>query len=79
MTSRIFNLANTSNGEVMLSSFIAHLQEINEEVGDLPIVVGERYPHPPMSSSIENLPSIDVNGVYEGEGEKKNVVYIDLA
>jgi len=58
----IFSPENTSNNEVMLSSYISHLQEVLEKVGDCPVAIGDEYPHPPASTALQPLPSMDESG-----------------
>jgi len=68
------------DGEITISSYISHLQQVQREFGDLPlVVVGDLrscIPHVPSGSLLERM-SYQNDGTYTFDEDGASVIYID--
>lgn len=68
------------DGEITISSYISHLQQVQREFGDLPVVAtGDLMsctPHIPSGSSLERM-TYQNDGTYVRDGDGALVIHID--
>jgi len=67
-------------GEITISSYISHLQQVQRLFGDLPVVAtGDLMscvPHVPSGSSLERM-TYQNDGTYIRDGDGTSVIHID--